>query len=164
MLLYYAAAHCKMSLYRCVQHGLVGVELMRLRQNLSDSGCVLLQAAQVAGKWFIEKFLVHGLIAAISLPMTVLSVSSIIDAQWSVVSSSSPPSLMTACPSTTARSFSVSEELRYIIGGSLWQYHPLIGVAWDPVLNMYNVSSTRCSASTVPLGHTIYASQLCKFH
>ena len=41
----------------------------------------------MAGKWFIEKFLVHGLIAAISLPMTILSVSSIIDAQWSVVSS-----------------------------------------------------------------------------
>ncbi len=41
----------------------------------------------MAGKWFIEKFLVHGLIAAIALPMTVLSVSSIIDAQWSVVNS-----------------------------------------------------------------------------
>ena len=46
----------------------------------------------MAGKWFIEKFLVHGLIAAISLPMTILSVSSIIDAQWSVVSSHFLPS------------------------------------------------------------------------
>ncbi len=43
----------------------------------------------MAGKWFIEKFLVHGLIAAISLPMTVLSVSSLIDAQWNVVSTTS---------------------------------------------------------------------------
>ena len=53
------------------------------RRVLSDA-CAL-QAAQMAGKWFIEKFLVHGLIAAISLPMTIFSVSSIIDAQWSVV-------------------------------------------------------------------------------
>ncbi|CAL8463668.1 g3202 [Coccomyxa elongata] len=59
-------------------------ELLAL--NKSIMAFIKDQAAQMAGKWFIEKFLVHGLIAAISLPMTVLSVSSIIDAQWNVVS------------------------------------------------------------------------------
>ena len=47
---------------------------------------VLAQAAQAAGKWLIEKFIVHGLVAAVSLPMTLLSVSSLIDSQWTVVS------------------------------------------------------------------------------
>ena len=44
------------------------------------------QAAQAAGKWLIEKFIVHGLVAAVALPMTLMSVSSLIDSQWTVVS------------------------------------------------------------------------------
>ena len=47
---------------------------------------VLAQAAQAAGKYLIEKFIVHGLVAAVALPMTLLSVSSLIDSQWTVVS------------------------------------------------------------------------------
>ncbi|CAK0785406.1 hypothetical protein CVIRNUC_008615 [Coccomyxa viridis] len=43
------------------------------------------QAAQAAGKYLIEKFIVHGLVAAVALPMTLLSVSSLIDSQWTVV-------------------------------------------------------------------------------
>lgn len=54
--------------------------------QFADISNIYVQAAQAAGKWFIEKFLVHGLIAAISLPMTVLGVSKLIDSQWSVVS------------------------------------------------------------------------------
>ena len=49
--------------------------------------CVLAQAAQAAGKYLIEKFIVHGLVAAVALPMTLLSVSSLIDSQWTVVQS-----------------------------------------------------------------------------
>ena len=45
-----------------------------------------MQAAQAAGKWLIEKFVVHGLVAAVALPMTLMSVSSLIDSQWTVVS------------------------------------------------------------------------------
>ena len=67
---------------------------MRLLQHRSiasptkgDVMCfVLWQAAQAAGKYLIEKFIVHGLVAAVSLPMTLLSVSSLIDSQWTVVS------------------------------------------------------------------------------
>ncbi len=43
------------------------------------------QAAQAAGKWLIEKFVIHGLVAAVALPMTLMSVSSLIDSQWTVV-------------------------------------------------------------------------------
>ena len=48
--------------------------------------CMSMQAAQAAGKWLIEKFLVHGLVAAVALPMTLMSVSTLIDSQWTVVS------------------------------------------------------------------------------
>ena len=50
---------------------------------------ISMQAAQAAGKWLVEKFIVHGLVAAVSLPMTLLSVSSLIDSQWTVVRSRS---------------------------------------------------------------------------
>ena len=50
------------------------------------SCAVPVQAAQAAGKWLIEKFIVHGLVAAVALPMTLMSVSSLIDSQWTVVS------------------------------------------------------------------------------
>lgn len=124
-------------------------------------GFVLLQAAQMAGKWFIEKFLVHGLIAAISLPMTVLSVSSIIDAQWSVVSCLSPPSLMTARPSMTARSFSVRGELHFIMGGRLIHSLVSLGVQLQRCVNFKDVQWLKpawklCGAFTVSLRHTIY--------
>lgn len=54
---------------------------------------LLVQAAQAAGKWLIEKFLVHGLVAAVALPMTLMSVSSLIDSQWTVVGAPAAPSL-----------------------------------------------------------------------
>lgn len=56
------------------------------RGSLSCKSAVPVQAAQAAGKWLIEKFVIHGLVAAVALPMTLMSVSSLIDSQWTVVS------------------------------------------------------------------------------
>jgi hypothetical protein len=42
------------------------------------------QAAQAAGKWFLN-MIAHGIVAALSLPLTALSATSLIDMQWNVV-------------------------------------------------------------------------------
>ena len=57
----------------------------------------LMQAAQAAGKWLIEKFIIHGLVAAVALPMTMMSISSLIDSQWTVVSLFKLSCILTAC-------------------------------------------------------------------
>lgn len=44
-----------------------------------------LQAYSQAGKYLIENFVIHGLVAAVALPMTVLNVSGVIDSSWAVV-------------------------------------------------------------------------------
>ena len=51
--------------------------------EVNNLTCV--QAASRAGKYLIENFVIHGLVAAVALPMTVLSVSSLIDSTWAVV-------------------------------------------------------------------------------
>ena len=42
------------------------------------------QAAQAAGKWFLN-MVAHSIVAAVSLPLTALSATSLIDMQWNVV-------------------------------------------------------------------------------
>ena len=42
------------------------------------------QAAQAAGKWFLNA-VAHGIMAALTLPLTALSATSLIDMQWNVV-------------------------------------------------------------------------------
>ena len=46
----------------------------------------LSQAYSAAGKYLIENFVIHGLVGAVALPMTVLNVSGLIDSTWAVVS------------------------------------------------------------------------------
>ena len=43
------------------------------------------QAAQKAGGMFLDKFVLHGLLGAATLPLTALSAASIIDSAWAVV-------------------------------------------------------------------------------
>ena len=43
-----------------------------------------LQVTAEAGKYLVEQFLVHGLVAAVALPMTVMSAANLIDTWWSV--------------------------------------------------------------------------------
>ena len=45
-----------------------------------------LQAYSAAGMYLIENFVIHGLVGAVALPMTVLNVSGLIDSTWAVVS------------------------------------------------------------------------------
>ena len=42
------------------------------------------QAAQKAGGMFLDKFVLHGLLGAATLPLTALSAASIIDSAWAV--------------------------------------------------------------------------------
>ena len=44
------------------------------------------QAYTRAGQYLIENFVIQGLVAAVALPMGVISVSNLIDSNWAVVS------------------------------------------------------------------------------
>lgn len=42
------------------------------------------QVTMEAGKYLVEQFVVHGLVAAVALPMTVMSAANLIDTWWAV--------------------------------------------------------------------------------
>ena len=42
------------------------------------------QVTAEAGKYLVEQFVVHGLVAAVALPMTVMSAANLIDTWWTV--------------------------------------------------------------------------------
>ena len=42
------------------------------------------QVTMEAGKYLVEQFVVHGLVAAVALPMTVMSAANLIDTWWTV--------------------------------------------------------------------------------
>jgi len=67
----------------------------------------LLQALARTGKYLIEKFVIHGLVGAVALPMTVLNVSGLIDSTWAIVTPPPSPHPAHARPalSTTTSSF-----------------------------------------------------------
>ena len=52
-------------------------------KKLRGASCIA-QAAQAAGKWFLS-MIAHGVMAALTLPLTALSATSLIDLQWNVV-------------------------------------------------------------------------------
>ena len=60
-------------------------------------GALRTQAAQAAGKWFLS-MIAHGIVAALSLPLTALSATSLIDMQWNVVCAALPPHLARSQP------------------------------------------------------------------
>ena len=44
-----------------------------------------LQAYTRAGQYLIENFVIHGLVGAVALPMTILNISGVIDNTWAIV-------------------------------------------------------------------------------
>ena len=47
---------------------------------------IFVQATSRAGMYLIENFVIHGLVGAVALPLTILNVSGLIDSCWAVVS------------------------------------------------------------------------------
>ncbi len=45
---------------------------------------IMLQVTMEAGKYLVEQFVVQGLVAAVALPMTVMSAANLIDTWWAV--------------------------------------------------------------------------------
>lgn len=77
------------------------VMIVVARRSQRMKSIELMQAAQAAGKWLIEKFIIHGLVAAVALPMTMMSISSLIDSQWTVVSLFKLSCILAACMSVS---------------------------------------------------------------
>ena len=49
------------------------------------------QAYTRAGQYLIENFVIHGLVGAVALPMTILNISGVIDSTWAIVRFPSSP-------------------------------------------------------------------------
>ncbi|KAK9823941.1 hypothetical protein WJX72_006533 [[Myrmecia] bisecta] len=69
----------------CERFGLVWETEPLIALNGALMKFIKSKATQEAGKYMVEHFLVHGLMAAVALPMTVLSASNFIDSNWAVV-------------------------------------------------------------------------------
>lgn len=69
----------------------------------------MLQAAQEAGGMFLDKFVLHGLLGAASLPLTALSAASIIDSAWAVARPRTLQKPLHACPPETVSRVSYLE-------------------------------------------------------
>ena len=50
----------------------------------TDARIRIAQVTMEAGKYLVEQFVVHGLVAAVALPMTVMSAANLIDTWWTV--------------------------------------------------------------------------------